>query len=72
MSESSEEIKKNFEPDWKKVCHVCQETPVVPVSGLCGPCHFGTVDALSGDWWDPVTEDINPDNIGGLKWKDSQ
>jgi len=64
MSESSEEIKKNFEPDWGKACDVCMETPVVPVSSLCGPCHFGTADALLGAWWDPVAGDINPDNIG--------
>jgi len=37
-------------PDWTSQCMVCGETPVVPVSGLCGPCTFGEADTLGGNW----------------------
>jgi len=44
--------KNKLRPDWEKECGNCQETPVVPMSGLCGPCHFGEADTSLGDWWD--------------------
>jgi hypothetical protein len=26
------------EPDWSRACEVCGERPVVPSTGMCGPC----------------------------------
>ena len=53
--------KDKLRPDWSKQCETCEESPVVPMSGLCGPCHFGTADALMGDWWDEHKDDIRDD-----------
>ena len=55
----AEEIKKNFEPDWEHQCANCMAEPIVPISGLCGPCHFGTIDAILGEWWCPIAEAPN-------------
>lgn len=38
------------EPNWDYECEVCGATPVVPVSGLCGPCTFGEADTINGNW----------------------
>jgi len=38
------------EPDWNHECEVCGQTPVVPVTGLCGPCTFGEADTAGGNW----------------------
>ena len=38
------------EPDWTKACFVCGARPVVPATGMCGPCTFGTADAMDGNW----------------------
>jgi len=64
LKPSQENLKKNFEPDWDNFCSNCMGLPIVPISGLCGPCHFGTIDAMLGNWWDPISKSINPDNIG--------
>lgn len=56
--------KEMFEPDWDGKCGNCEDMPTVPISGLCGPCHFGTAQALHGDWWDDKTESLNTENIG--------
>ena len=37
-------------PDWTKHCENCGETPVVPLTGLCGPCTFGEADTAGGNW----------------------
>ena len=37
-------------PDWSKKCEVCGETPVVPLTGLCGPCTFGEAETVGGNW----------------------
>jgi len=50
--------KDSFRPDWERKCEVCEAQPVVPVSGLCGPCHFGEADTMFGDWWDDKTDDF--------------
>lgn len=47
-----------FEPDWLHLCGNCEETPVVPMSGFCGPCHFGTAKALGGDWWHDTKQEL--------------
>jgi len=62
MNNSSEEIKRKFRPDWSGICDNCEQTPIVPESGLCGPCHFGTARALQGDWWDDSKDDFNEEN----------
>jgi len=64
MKHSRKHIKKNFKPNWNYSCSNCMGTPVVPISGLCGPCHFGTIDAILGEWWDPVNEEINFERMG--------
>lgn len=27
-------------------CQVCDQTPIIRESGMCGPCTFGTADAI--------------------------
>jgi hypothetical protein len=56
---SSPGEKDQYRPDWQNVCHNCGSTPVVPVSGLCGPCHFGEADMVSGGWWDEQADDFD-------------
>ncbi len=38
------------EPDWDGKCEVCGMSPIVPVTGMCGPCTFGEADTISGNW----------------------
>lgn len=38
------------EPDWTGHCEVCGESPIVPETGLCGPCTFGEASTAGGDW----------------------
>jgi len=51
-SEAPPENLKNAEtdPDWNQVCLVCGDTPVVPVTCMCGPCTFGEADTAGGNW----------------------
>lgn len=38
------------ERDWGD-CEVCgQNLPIVPETGMCGPCTFGEASTLLGDW----------------------
>jgi hypothetical protein len=37
-------------PDWSGACDNCGASPVVPFSGLCGPCTFGEADTIGGNW----------------------
>lgn len=37
-------------PDWTKECEVCGQTPILPVTGMCGPCTFGEADTAGGNW----------------------
>ena len=39
-----------FEPDWTRKCENCGETPIVPVTGLCGPCTWGEAETIGGNW----------------------
>lgn len=39
-----------FEKDWSRKCEVCEATPVVNATGLCGPCTFGEADTAGGNW----------------------
>lgn len=38
------------EPDWTRNCAVCGNTPILPATGMCGPCTFGEADTINGDW----------------------
>lgn len=51
--------RKRFAPDYEGKCDNCGQSPTVPVSGLCGPCHFGTHEAVNGGWWDNETQDFD-------------
>lgn len=37
-------------PDWTRKCENCGESPIVPMTGLCGPCTFGEAGTLGGNW----------------------
>ena len=37
-------------PDWTRNCSVCGASPVVPITGMCGPCSFGEAETTDGDW----------------------
>jgi hypothetical protein len=37
-------------PDWSRTCEVCGARPVVPSTGMCGPCTFGEADTAEGNW----------------------
>ena len=37
-------------PDWKGKCEVCGASPIVPMTGLCGPCTFGEAETANGNW----------------------
>ena len=37
-------------PDWKGKCIVCGQSPVMPLTGMCGPCTFGESDTYGGNW----------------------
>lgn len=41
---------KELEPDWIHKCAVCGQTPIVPLTGMCGPCTFGEADTVGGNW----------------------
>lgn len=30
--------------DWSRTCFACGASPVVPVTGMCGPCTFGEAE----------------------------
>lgn len=38
------------EPDWEGECEVCGASPIVPLTGMCGPCSFGQASAIGGNW----------------------
>ena len=38
------------EPDYSRECEVCGASPVLPVTGMCGPCTFGEADTIDGNW----------------------
>lgn len=37
-------------PDWSRRCEVCGQSPIVPITGLCGPCTFGESETYGGNW----------------------
>lgn len=38
------------EPDWGRSCKNCGKSPIVPLTGMCGPCTFGEADTVGGNW----------------------
>ena len=38
------------EPDWEGECSNCGQSPIVPATGMCGPCTFGEADTIGGNW----------------------
>ena len=40
----------DFTPDWTQDCEVCGARPVVPQTGMCGPCTFGEAETVGGNW----------------------
>ena len=47
---------EGFRPDWSLPCENCGASPIVPITGLCGPCNFGEADTLNGGWWDELKD----------------
>ena len=41
---------KDVEPDWAGQCENCGASPIVPLTGMCGPCTFGEADTIDGNW----------------------
>lgn len=41
---------ESTEPDWTRKCGNCNETPVMPLTGMCGPCTFGEAETIGGNW----------------------
>jgi hypothetical protein len=42
--------KEGSAPDWESSCSGCGAIPIVPESGLCGPCTFGEAETIGGNW----------------------
>jgi hypothetical protein len=41
---------QDTEPDWSGSCLVCGASPIVPMTGMCGPCTFGEAETAGGNW----------------------
>ncbi len=39
-----------FEKVWDAKREVCEQSPVVRATGLCGPCTFGEAETIGGNW----------------------
>lgn len=39
-----------FLPDWTRACEACGASPVLPATGMCGPCSFGEAETFGGNW----------------------
>lgn len=40
----------DMKPDYDGECDVCGASPIVPVTGMCGPCTFGEAETIDGNW----------------------
>jgi hypothetical protein len=38
------------DPDWTRKCESCGASPVMPATGMCGPCTFGEANTAGGEW----------------------
>ncbi len=41
---------KDVEPDWSRKCSTSGQSPILPITGLCGPCTFGEAGTMGGNW----------------------
>lgn len=48
--EKREARQRRTEPDWGGRCEVCDASPIVPLTGMCGPCTFGEAETVNGNW----------------------
>jgi hypothetical protein len=48
---AGEATAEEITPDYTKQCTVCGASPVVPVTGMCGPCTFGEASTAGGKWF---------------------
>lgn len=37
-------------PDYSRGCLNCGDSPIVPITGMCGPCTFGEAETHGGNW----------------------
>lgn len=37
-------------PNWSGTCENCGASPIVPLTGMCGPCTFGEAGTVGGNW----------------------
>jgi hypothetical protein len=49
-SHAPERSAPDVEPDWTGKCSNCGSSPVLPVTGMCGPCTFGEAETAGGEW----------------------
>ena len=47
---------KLLEPDWNHQCDACGVSPIIPETGMCGPCTFGEAETLNGNWESIIDE----------------
>jgi ribosomal protein L37E len=47
---TGEAMRGEMEPDYSATCEVCGQSPIVPATGMCGPCTFGEADTIGGNW----------------------
>jgi len=40
----------SIDADWSAKCENCGESPLVPETGMCGPCTFGEAETAGGNW----------------------
>ena len=38
------------DPDWTSGCDLCGAKPVMPATGMCGPCSTGDASTVAGNW----------------------
>jgi hypothetical protein len=50
VQEEAEEFTDPFDPDFDRACSNCGASPIVPATGLCGPCTFGEGKTWGGNW----------------------
>ena len=44
------EADEMVKPDWSRACEICGSRPIVPLTGMCGPCTFGESETAGGNW----------------------
>lgn len=49
-AERKEARPEEYEPDWDHECDNCGARPIVPLTGLCGPCTWGEAETIGGNW----------------------